>query len=103
MSKMLLSERLEQARRQRFVGRTAELDLFRQTLSEDDLPFYVLHIFGPGGVGKTTLLRQYAQLARQSEALVVLLDGRHIESTPDEFLSALGQGVGLGRDTAPVE
>lgn len=103
MSKVLLSERLEQARRRRFVGRTAELDLFRQALHEDDLPFYVLHIFGPGGVGKTTLLREYAQLARQTEALVVLLDGRHLEATPDDFLASLGQGLGLGPDTDPIQ
>ncbi len=102
MSKMLLSERLEQARRQRFVGRAAELDLFRQALSEEDLPFYVLHIFGPGGVGKTTLLREYAHLARETEALVVLLDGRHLEATPDDFLGALAQALGLGLDSDPI-
>lgn len=100
---MLLSERLERARRQRFVGRTAELELFRQALSDDELPFYVLYIFGPGGVGKTTLLREFAQAARQTEALVVLLDGRNVDASPDSFLEALRQSLGLGLGAEPVE
>ena len=52
-----LADRLAAVRRGRFVGRRAELALFRSALLADEPPFAVLHIHGPGGVGKTTLLR----------------------------------------------
>ena len=52
-----LAEHLKQARHARFVGREGELNLFSSTIRAEHLPFFVLHIFGPGGVGKTTLLQ----------------------------------------------
>lgn len=60
-----LANRLMQARRQRFVGRSAELELFRTALSHDAPDFAVLHLVGPGGMGKTTLLRELAHIAEQ--------------------------------------
>src|SRR3712207_8931679 len=53
-----LADRVAAVRHQRFVGRTAELDLFRTVLLADQSPFAVLHIHGPGGVGKTALLAE---------------------------------------------
>ncbi len=61
-----LANRLTQARRQRFVGRRAELELFRAALGRDVPDFAVLHLVGPGGMGKTTLLREYAQIAEEA-------------------------------------
>ena len=51
-----LADRLAAARRGRFVGRVAELELIRQAVLADEPPFAVLHLHGSGGVGKTTLL-----------------------------------------------
>ncbi len=48
-----LADRLESARRRNFVGRDAELELFRQALRDPDSPFAVLYIHGPGGIGKS--------------------------------------------------
>ena len=48
--------RLTEIRHQQFVGRTPERTLFEAALAAADLPFFVFYIFGPGGVGKTTLL-----------------------------------------------
>lgn len=86
-----LANRLELARRQRFVGRIAEQDLFKSALAAPDWPFFVLHIFGPGGVGKTTLLREFAALAAQAKMQVLYLDGRNIEPSPASFMAALQQ------------
>lgn len=84
-----LGERIEAARRSRFVGRTAECDLFRQALTAAELPFYVLHLFGPGGIGKTTLLHQFANLARDHQARCLYLDCREVEPSPDQFVATL--------------
>jgi hypothetical protein len=61
-----LANRLTQAHRQRFVGRSAELALFRVALSRDVPDFAVLHLHGPGGIGKTTLLGKFGRLATET-------------------------------------
>lgn len=51
-----LAERLEKARQQQFVGRREEREMIRAALTATDPPFVLLHLFGPGGVGKTLSL-----------------------------------------------
>jgi hypothetical protein len=53
-------------RHRRFVGRVAERDLFRSVLASDRPPFNVLYVLGPGGVGKTTLLREFANTCKEA-------------------------------------
>jgi hypothetical protein len=89
-----LADRLELARRGRFVGRAAELALFRAALKAAEPPYAVLYIHGPGGIGKTTLLREYARIAACGRP-VISRDGREIEPTPTGFLLALSQRLGL--------
>jgi predicted acetyltransferase/energy-coupling factor transporter ATP-binding protein EcfA2 len=100
-----IADRLAAARRGRFVGRQAELVLFRDALLADEPPFAVLHLHGPGGVGKTTLLREYARIASECGRAVVRLDGRDLESSPAGFLRALrralGQEEGVAHDALP--
>ncbi len=71
-----LADRLAAAQRRRFVGRAAELELFRSTLLESQPQFAVLHVYGPGGVGKTALLGEYARIADDAGVPTVRLDGR---------------------------
>jgi hypothetical protein len=68
-----LADQLMAARRRSFVGRRAELALFEQVLAA---PGGVVYVHGPGGVGKTTLLRQVAWLAEGAGRRVVWADGR---------------------------
>jgi hypothetical protein len=93
-----LLERLEAARRQRFVGRIVERELFQATLTAAEPPFSVLYLFGAGGVGKTTLLREFAHLATQQQLRVIHLDARNIEAAPDLFLGVLHRALGLAAD-----
>ena len=90
---MGFSDRLATARRRFFVGRAAELELFRQVLLAEEAPLAVLHIFGPGGVGKTTLLGEYARLAAEHSRSVYRLDGRDVDLSPQGFLLALSQAI----------
>jgi hypothetical protein len=84
-----LSDALAQARQQRFVGRRAELELFRAALTAERAPFAALYIDGPGGVGKTTLLHELARLAAAHGRAVVHIDGRNLEASPAAFETAL--------------
>ncbi len=90
-----LSERLAQSRKRRFVGRQSELELFRSVLLQTELPFNLLHLFGPGGIGKTSLLHQYAQLAEEQGVPCFLLESRNIDLSKSGFLLALQAALGL--------
>ncbi len=88
-----IADRLAAARETGFVGRTAERDLFRSALSAAAPPFTVLFIHGPGGVGKTSLLRELERIAREQRPCVVRLDGRDVPPTPDAFARALEEAL----------
>lgn len=84
-----LSNRLQQARERLFVGRAAQLDPFARALELEAWPRAVWHLHGLGGIGKTTLLRQWKRQAQEAGALVVSLDGRDFEPTPGAFCQCL--------------
>jgi ABC-type transport system involved in cytochrome c biogenesis ATPase subunit len=65
----LLTERLQAARKGLFVGRAAERALFEAALTAAEPPFCVLHVFGLGGVGKTTLLREFATVCERTTSI----------------------------------
>ena len=98
-----LADRLSAARRRRFVGRAAELELLRAALSADELPFQVLFLSGPGGVGKTTLLSEFAALCEQLGLPLLNLDARAVEPAPEAFLTAARQGLGLPPEVRVVD
>ena len=95
-----VADRLAETRRARFVGRRTELDAFRAILTAEDPPCVVLHLHGPGGVGKSSLLREFARLAAECARPVVAIDGRNIDPSPAGFLLAVRQALELasGRD-----
>lgn len=87
----------------RFVGRATELEMFRGALAADMPPFAIYYLSGPGGVGKSSLLLQIARLAAEIGRLHVLIDCRNIDVSPQGFLLALSQALGLGGAGAPLE
>jgi hypothetical protein len=97
-----LQARLEMERRERFVGREAERALLHAALTSPELPFFVLHVFGPGGIGKTSLLREFEAIGRGAGVQVVWLDGRSIDPSPDFFLRAIGVALNLPDGTDPL-
>jgi hypothetical protein len=90
-----LGSRISTARRRRFVGRDQEKQLFRSALKESS--FVLLHIHGPGGVGKTTLLHEFSAIALEQGCTVLQLDARNIDPSPDGFRFALGLALGTDR------
>jgi hypothetical protein len=98
-----LADRLAAARQRRFVGREAEKSLFQSALSATEPPFYVLYVCGPGGIGKTSLLREYVSLAQERGARALYLDARNIEPTPEAFLTSLTIALGVLPGESPVD
>ena len=93
-----VGQRLQQAKNRWFLGRDGELELFRAALGAPQPPFTVLHVHGPGGVGKTALLRTFADEARTAGAVTVPLDARHFEPSPPGFTAAVRAAAGLEDD-----
>ncbi|MFD9052926.1 ATP-binding protein [Streptomyces zaomyceticus] len=93
----MLGGLLEAARDRAFVGRTPELALFGAALAGDPGARPVHYVHGPGGIGKSTLLRQFARTARRAGRSVVEVDGRTIVPTPKGFAAAVGDVARLPR------
>jgi hypothetical protein len=98
-----VADRLKSARRRRFVGRAAELELFLGALAASEPPFSVLWLCGPGGVGKTALLGAFAEAAADVDVAVVSLDLRAIEPSPPAFMAELGRAVGRPVEASPPD
>jgi hypothetical protein len=94
-----LGDRLRAARRRQFVGRSAECALFRAVLTAAEPPFAVLHVFGPGGIGKTTLLSEFVRLCQEQNVPALLLDAREVDPSPEPFLAALRVALDIDADT----
>lgn len=76
-----------------FVGRTAELDLFRRNFDQrpaDPRHRFVFHVSGHAGVGKTSLVRQWGRTAQERGALVAWVD-EAAESVPEVLASLAPQ------------
>ncbi len=101
-----LADRLNGARHSHFVGRTEERALFESALASlaaAEAPFHVLYIFGPGGVGKTALLVEFAHMAAQAHVPAIYIDGRNVEPSPECFIDALQSALNLAPPASPVQ
>jgi hypothetical protein len=80
-----------------FVGRELEQDKFLAALQHH---WTALHVHGMGGVGKTTLLKRFANLAKAQGLRVVRLDCRYVDASPIGFELALQNSLG---SNSPLE
>ena len=85
------------------MGRSAEIELFRAALDDAiDPPFSVLHVHGPGGVGKTSLLQALGVIAAGAGATVARLDGRDLDPSPVSVLEALEETLAIPTGDGPI-
>lgn len=95
-----LADRLATARRAHFVGRAEERARFMRMLRGVAEPVWFLH--GPGGIGKSTLLRELAREAEACERIVLQIDARHVPATPEGWRQALAAALHAEGTSLPL-
>jgi energy-coupling factor transporter ATP-binding protein EcfA2 len=86
-----LRERLSENLSRRFVGRDAEITLFKNELNSGQAA--LLWVYGPGGVGKSTLLHRLAQLVSDKGMPVLFPDARDLPPTQEGVVQGLRQAL----------
>ena len=85
---MNLGTRMARRDRAAFVGRAGELEAIAELFVDDPAASVVL-VHGPGGIGKSALLRQVADRGRHAGWSPVLVEGRELPPVPDAIEEAL--------------
>jgi hypothetical protein len=93
---------LRSRRLDRFVGRAAEIEVFETALDTADVPFSVLYMHGPGGIGKSCLIDVLAARAGRTRAHVLRLDGHDLPQSAEAVLDALGESLDVPEGEGPI-
>jgi DNA-binding CsgD family transcriptional regulator len=99
-----VADRMVEAAARGCVGRHREFAQLSAAAAAEEPPFLVAFVHGPGGIGKSHLVRRLVDNL-PAPARGVYLDGRDVEPTPRGLRRALGHALGLGTaepDTALV-
>lgn len=97
-----LSSRLQQARQRLFVGRLTEIAEWRRALEAQEWPFAVWYIHGLGGMGKTSLLREWKRMAMEQGIAVVTIDARDFEPVAEAFCETLREALNESQAVIPA-
>jgi hypothetical protein len=73
----------------RFAGRGPVLEWIDRLLATDDAPTRVVLVHGPGGIGKSALLREVGRRARSRSRPVWTVDARALDPVPGDLEDAL--------------
>ena len=93
-----LADRLAARDAERFVGRERELAFFDDLLVDDPAVNVVL-VHGPGGIGKSTLLREVSRRAEQRGWQPRVVEGRELAPAPGELERVL---FGVAQQERPL-
>jgi tetratricopeptide (TPR) repeat protein len=100
-----MQELIQRRRRAGFVGRGAERAAFRENFDvppEDERHRFLFHVHGNAGVGKTFLVRELEQLAREKGALTAYVD-ESVGSVPEAMAAISRQFAGQGHKFKELE
>jgi len=90
-----IRELRDQKQRESFTGRQAELNTFRRLLTAGETDYAILYIYGVGGIGKSSLLRQFRRIARELGYPVAIVD-MQVHFSVDEILRSIREQIGPG-------
>ncbi len=76
-----------------FLGREHERTLFSAALSARTRDWTILNPYGPGEVGKSSLLDAYRRIADQHGALCIHMDARDLSGAPELLLAKLDDAL----------
>src|SRR4051812_31351717 len=85
---MTLGARMARRDRAAFVGRGSELAQLGSLFVDDPVASVVL-LHGPGGIGKSTLVRELERRGRDAGWTPVAVEGRDLPPVPDALEAAL--------------
>lgn len=94
----LLADILKEKRQQLFTGREKELALFKSIISKKQLNTFLLYMYGPGGQGKSTLLKAFIETCKDQDVKHLLLDARELNASPTEFIAILQTNLNIKED-----
>lgn len=89
VSETSLGDRLRTARVRRFVGRATEREMLAGAL-KDGSAVSAIWAYGPGGIGKSALLDQFADDAETAGRPTFRVDGHDVLSSAEAFAAAAG-------------
>ncbi|WP_225834148.1 ATP-binding protein [Streptomyces sp. NK08204] len=95
-----MQELIGRRRRAGFVGRSDERAAFRENLDlppEDERHRFLFHVHGNAGVGKTFLVRELEQIARERGALTAYVD-EGVGSIPEAMAAISREFLRQGRE-----
>jgi len=97
-----MRDRVERRDRAQFVGRAADLEYFDAVLT-GSTDASVVYLSGPGGIGKSALLREVARRGRALGFTVAWLEGRDLPPFPEVVSAALAEVVGAERPLIVID
>lgn len=100
-----MQELIGRRRRAGFVGRSDERAVFRANFDvapEDERRRFLFHVHGNAGVGKTFLVREWEQLAREKGALTAYVD-ETVGSVPEALAAISRQFAAQGHRFKELE
>jgi len=92
-----IAARLADRDRRRFTGRVSELAFLDRCLDEADPPASVVHVSGPGGIGKSTLVREVARRAAERGRSCIAVDGRELGPAPGMLEAVIREAAQLSK------
>uniref|UniRef100_UPI0040578EF6 ATP-binding protein n=1 Tax=Streptomyces albidoflavus TaxID=1886 RepID=UPI0040578EF6 len=105
MSRPSLQDLIRRRRQGAFVGREQEIELFARNLDgapSDPTHRFLFHVHGVGGVGKSTLVREWERLAVGRGALTAYVDDS-VHSVPEVMAVVAEQFARQGRPLKALE